>query len=80
MGDVVRLVTPTDETNEETIDILERALKDAREGKIIEVALACVMCDRNVETGRTSSNNSILMLGAIYRLAHRLQMKIYDKA
>jgi hypothetical protein len=75
-SNVVRLVTPRDETNQQAIALLERCLKEAREGRIIEVAVSMVRRDLSTEDEATSSNNSVLLLGAIYRTAHRMNKRL----
>ena len=52
----------------DVVEILQRTLQEAREGKITSVALAICRSDNDVETIASPSDNFHRMLGAVSQL------------
>lgn len=71
MADLVPL--PAEPLGESIVERLEEALERAREGKLSSVALALVYRSGEVSHSWSELPSRPLMLGAIARLAHKLQ-------
>jgi hypothetical protein len=73
---VVRLVPAPEqdrrEIREDAVQVLERALAQARDGRILGVALATVNVDRTTMTDYSKYGEHQTLLGALVVLQHRL--------
>jgi hypothetical protein len=56
------------------IETLEVALKEAREGKLSSVAIAVVHRDGCITSAWSTPPSFGLLLGAVHRLAHRMNV------
>lgn len=74
MSNLVELKTRPASINEDVIARLEGILADAREGKIVAVAIAGVEIDGSIVCSWSDSDRFGSLLGAIARLQHRLNV------
>ena len=70
-GLIVRLAVKQG-PNEKAIELLEAALADARSGKLKGFAIATTLNDGCSSSAFSTGGNSILLLGAIERMRHRV--------
>ena len=72
MGDVTKLKTFADHTNEETITVLREHLEQAERGEIVAVAICALERSGACQTRATATDNFQGMLGALSLLQHRM--------
>jgi len=78
MNNIVSLVTPKVETNQECIQFLEDLLERVKDGEIVEVSVACILNDGSSFTGHTVSNNAQAMIGAIEIIKHKFLKRLLN--
>lgn len=74
MSNLVELKTRPASINGDVIARLEGILADAREGKIVAVAIAGVERDGTIISSWAESDHFGALLGAISRLQHRINI------
>jgi hypothetical protein len=72
---MLKLVTHQDKTSAETVDILKSYLQKAKEGKIVEVAIAAVEPDGSVTHIASATEHSAIQIGAVVRLLHQMNLR-----
>lgn len=72
MAEVVQLVTGSKRANRHTVEMLEQALAEARDGTIQECALALVYQAGYTGYRRSSTESISTMIGSVSILLHNL--------
>ena len=72
---VVELKTRPHQVIDSVVLRLEEVLKEAKEGKIASVAIAAIADDGAVWTSWSETDNFGALLGAVSRLAHRINVR-----
>jgi hypothetical protein len=73
MADNIHLVrTVQTEINESVIEVMEKLMEEAKEGKIVAIAAAVIRPDGCMNSTFSQSDNAALLLGAIQLLSFRV--------
>lgn len=67
---------PAAVANREAVEMLESFLADAKTGRIVTVALAAVTNQREYSVAATSTDDRTLLLGALHRLAWKINAQM----
>lgn len=73
---IVALKTGRDECVQSVIDTLEECLADAKDGRIVAVALAVVRPDGSINTSRSISDDVGRLLGAMSLAQARMTRQV----
>lgn len=69
---LVALKRPPAHGSQEAIEMLEKVLVEAKEGRVAAIAIAYVTPSNNASTGISRSNKAWSLIGAVQYLQHRL--------
>ncbi len=69
---LLQLVPPAVKVQPGVIEYLEDYLRQAREGRVVSLAIAVVRPTGDVSTAITASRNKFELLGAVRYLEHRM--------
>lgn len=74
-----QLVTRHEEISREVVSILEDYLEMAKQGEITSVAIAAVLSDGAVMHQASTTDQQPILLGAVTRLLHRMNLNADDE-